>query len=138
MFSSRELHHYNLPTCLYCIHRNGDVMCKKQTKQCDFEPEDWNKYIEIVVNTLKLQNVPDTKRKKLTRTVQKEPGTTAEGDFTSDTYYCQLVNDSLWLLRHKQGAYVFSLSHIKDILRYESDIIVSYMPKYNSFYITKP
>ena len=138
MFSSRELVHYNLPMCPYCVHQTDTDMCCRKNKWCNFVPQNWNSYIQLVVNNLKLQSVPCRDRKMLIRNAKKQDGTVAEGNFTLDTYYCQLVNDSLWLLRHGQCAYVFSLSHIIDILRFEPDIEVQYLVDSNSFCITKP
>ena len=60
---------------------------------------------------------------------------TCDDAFILDVFYVQLVNDSLYLIRHNQCAFVFSLYHIVDILRYEPDISVTYLPDANTFCI---
>lgn len=138
MFSSRELIHYNLPMCPYCIYEHGSSICSCKNKSCNFTPENWNAYIQLVINTLKLRTIPD-KGSMLKRYAKRSPaGSVTDGDFTSDTYYCQLINDSLYLIRHHECAYVFSLSHIIDILKFEPDIDAHYIPSSNSFRIEKP
>ena len=45
---------------------------------------------------------------------------------TLDAYYVNFINDSLSLLRKGKPAYVFSLLHIRDIMRFEQNLVAKY------------
>ena len=75
--------------------------------------------------------VPLSKEKKLKRQVyayyDNYHGITDDKVTTLDAYYVGLINDSLELLRKGKPAYVFSLLHIRDIMRFERDVVAKYL-----------
>ena len=78
MFNNHELYKYGFLSCANCIHKKGDSDCKRGYRTCSFEPVNWNLYIQVVLNNLKLSNIPATKTDKLIRKAFKEeiPNTT--------------------------------------------------------------
>jgi len=139
MFNNHELWRYGFIDCHSCKYCQDKVFCKRRSRTCNFCPHDWNLYINICINNLRLTTESITKQTKLQRT-NKENAVSFDGwyGFTADTYYVELVNDTLWLLRHHQTAYVFSLDHIVDVLKFEPDIRVTYDVTSNSFALTLP
>lgn len=137
MFDARELWKFGCLDCGYCQYSNNSELCCRKGRRCNFTPENWDAFITVVVNNLKLTIQP-SKTKHIIRTNRYRPSTGVYDDaFTQDQFYVQLVNDSLKLIRKNQPAYVFSLYHIVDILRFERDIDIKYIPEANSFCITK-
>lgn len=134
MFNNHELWRYGFIDCNSCMYRQDRIFCKRKSRTCAFHPYDWNLYMNICINNLRLITDRNTKQTQLQRT-NKINAATFDGwcGFTSDTFYVELVNDSLWLIRHGRTAYVFSLDHIVDILRFEPDVKVTYLQSSNSF-----
>lgn len=138
MFSVHELWKYGFIDCNSCIYQQGKVQCKRKSRRCNFCPENWDVYLNICINNLRLATEINTKQDKLYRNNSYKSISLYDDDvITSDMYYVQLVNDSLWLLRHNQTAFVFSLDHIADILRFEPDVKVTYLLGSNSFALHK-
>lgn len=138
MFGPKDIKDCNLPMCLYC--RYYQTKCKNRLtstyfSNCSFDPVDIQKYIQIMVNTLKLQNVPVTNstRVKSINAVSKNSCTDKEPIYY---YYNQFIRDSVRELRRNHSCYVFSLKHIKEILPYCPNINVIYSPESNCFTLT--
>lgn len=138
MFNNHELWKYGFIDCESCIHCQDRVFCKRKSRTCNFCPEDWNIYINLIINNLRLTITPITKHTKLFRTTRYRPtSSVSEELFTADMFYVELINDSLHLIRTGHYAYVFSLDHIVDILRFEPDVNVYYDKDVNSFKLWK-
>lgn len=138
MFNAQELWRFGCLDCGYCQFSDDSEQCCRKGRNCNFTPYDWNSFIQVVVNSLRLIVEPST-NKKLVRTNRYRPMNGIYDDaFTQDQFYVQIVNDSLYCLRHGFPAYVFSLYHIVDILKFEPNIRVRYIPEANSFCLTKP
>lgn len=75
-----------------------------------------------IVSYLKKTTIKSNKR-ILTRNNIIVSGITYKNT-TLDQCYLQLVNDSLWLIRHQQPCYIFNMRTLKDILAFEPDIEV--------------
>ena len=130
MFNNHELYKYGFLSCANCIHKKGDNDCKRGYRTCSFEPVNWNLYIQVVLNNLKLSNIPATKTDKL---IRSNKGEGYLDDLVQDAFYVELVNDCIWLLRHNQIAYCFSLSQLIDILKYVPDLQCTYDRSSNCF-----
>lgn len=138
MFNTHELWKFGLLDCHYCQHSNDKGLCCKKSRTCNFCPPDWNAFMSVLVTNLKTFVPISTKETKLVRRNKYKPTGGTFGDvFTLDWFYVQLINDSLSELRKGHVAYVFSLHHIIDILRFERNIVVTYLPDANTFCIYK-
>lgn len=127
MFSNNELYKYGFLSCSNCKYKQGEDGCNRDSKFCTFEPDNWEQYMNIVINNLKLANKQDTNAKKLVKSH------TTTYDRNVDSSYTDLVNDAIWLLNHKQDAYCFSLTQLIDILKYIPNLDATYSEKYNCF-----
>lgn len=132
-FSNNELYIYGFLSCANCIHSQGDSNCKREYKTCSFEPDNWNSYMQVVINNLKLANQPIINTSKLLRT-----NTTNNDTVTKDTFYIELVNDAIYLLNHKQIANCFSLTQLIDILKFVPNLEATYDKESNCFTLYIP
>lgn len=139
MFGNHELWKYGCIDCESCIYYQDKVFCKRQSRTCNFKPTNWNTYLNIVINNLRLTIEPITRQNRLYRLGHYEQNTDNFSEvYTADMYYTQLINDSLHLIRSGHCAYVFSLSHIIDILKFEPYVRIYYDEESNSFSVWKP
>lgn len=60
----------------------------------------------------------------LKRYAKKSCGITYDND-TTDSYYVELINDTLSQIRNFEPAYVFTLGQIRDVLKFEPDVTIS-------------
>lgn len=60
----------------------------------------------------------------LKRYAKKSCGITYDND-TTDSYYVELINDTLSQIRNFEPAYVFTIGQIRDVLRFEPDVTIS-------------
>ena len=101
-FNNNELYLYGFLSCANCIHSQGDSKCIREYKTCSFEPDNRNQYMQVVITNLKLANQPIVNSSKLLRT-----NTTNDDISIKNTFYVELVNDAIYLLKHKQIANCF-------------------------------
>lgn len=80
-------------------------------------------------------NTPSSDKKKLSRHFKRESNGVIYED-TLDTYYVQLINDTLKLIHLGEKAYVFNFEQIKDIIRFEHSAKFNYIADSNSFEVT--
>ena len=118
-----------------CVYLNlyeqvkGEESCK--SCQChEFIPCNMDETLNKIIERFK-QTVPLSKDKKLKRQVyayyDNYHGITDDKVTTLDAYYVGLINDSLDLLRKGKPAYVFKIIHIRDIMRFEQELVAKYI-----------
>ena len=93
-----------------------------------FYPDNMDSFLGSVVTYLKENTLP-SKDRRLKRCVGRTIGTTGmknDNVTTLDDYYVRLINDTLSEIRHGHVGYVFNLSQLRDVLRFERDIKVRY------------
>lgn len=127
MFSNRELWQFGFLDCDYCIYQRNSKLCHRHSRTCNFCPQDWDLFISVVITNLRMCVPKETKKSYLTM-CRSDKDTILQNWF-----YTQLVNDSLKEIRKGNVAYVFSLYHIRDIIRFEPNISVHYIPSANTF-----
>ena len=115
----------NCKDCLYvntCIKYEGCSYLKHENK---------DDYAERLLESLK-KNItcsPTSKFESLGSAIDSY-----NGERSTYEYYRQMINGCLRDIRQGRTAYVFKEEHVKDILRFEPDINLSY--KDGIFYIT--
>lgn len=122
---SNDLHSCGVPySCDQCVMKKS---CYQYGNTCiKFYPENMDYFVQEAITYLK-ENTPISKDKKLIRRVGTSAGIGITCDNTTlDEYYVRLINDTLSEIRHGNVGYLFSLSQIKDLLRFERDITVKY------------
>lgn len=95
-------------------------------------------FFNILVETLRNDVVPSKEKLLVRRTIACQHGVTGRYEDTLDSYYVGLINDTLRLIRKRKTAYVFSVSHIRDILRFEPNAQFNYIESSNSIAVTLP
>lgn len=119
--------------CKNCLYKND---CWEQ-RLCDgFKPIDSYKYCEDITNYLH-KCVKTSVDKKLTRHVYQMSswGICSDTD-TSDSYYVNMINDNLKIIRKGKTAYCFNIDQVIEMYRFEPELRVL---KYDDgiYYITK-
>ena len=71
-------------------------------------------------------NLPKTQRTKMNYAFSRSKYTYDDNVTTLYKYYVAFINDILRNIRRGETDYVFNLEQVKDILRYERDIDVTY------------
>lgn len=119
---AKELHSVGLlHDCDTCVISN----CNKRGKPCGtYYPADINKFLDDTVMRLALNTEKSTDKRLVRRNTSNGHGVTSKSD-TLDSYYVNLINSSLFDIRHGKSAYMFHFSQIKELLRFE-DIKVKY------------
>lgn len=77
------------------------------------------------------------RRRYLTRFTVNVIGGVDDG-LSLDAYYVQLINDTLRQIRKGHEAYIFSLDHVKDILRFEPNAQFEVLSDVGSIKVTLP
>lgn len=123
-FTCEQCRHYKTG-CHQSAYHYSNV---EEEKRCfDFYPINMSTYIDEVVADLRENTIP-AKTEYLPKML-----TVTNSQFYDDkieplySYYVGMINDSLKLIRKGKSAYVFSFTHIKEILRFEPDIKVAYI-----------
>ena len=105
----------------------------KREESCDcydFVPNDMQYFLKKIVERYK-SIIPDSKDKKLKRKVysyyDSYHGIVDDKVTTLDAYYVGFINDCLDLIRKGYFAYIFKIEHLRDIMRFEKDIIATYV-----------
>lgn len=124
---SNDLHSCGVPySCNQCIMKGS---CGKYGYTCTrFYPDNTDSFMEMVVHELKRNTLP-SKDKRLKRRVGRSIsslGMKRDDITTLDDYYVRLINDTLSEIRYGKMGYVFTLSQLQDVIRFERDIKVRY------------
>lgn len=85
-------------------------------------------FLDSVITYIKENTLP-SKDRRLKRRVGRTVGAIGmknDGVTTLDDYYVRLINDTLSEIKHGHVGYVFTLSQLRDVLRFERDIKVRY------------
>lgn len=107
---------------------------KKQAYRLGINIQKENSIAKIIYA---IRSTTDKSDKKfLTRAFVKDNCFGVTYEDTLDTYYINLINDTLRQIRHRQTAYIFSLYHIRDIFRFEPDANVEYNEDAECFVVT--
>ena len=89
-----------------------------------FTPNNMDKFLNDTIKYFQA-NVTKSKDKKLKRVCTYQ-GATNDKVTTLDTYYISFINDCISDLRKGRMTYVFSISHIWEILRFVQNIKAVY------------
>lgn len=122
---SNDLHSNGIPySCNQCIMNKS---CLQNGYTCTkFYPEHMDSFLDCVVTYIKENTLP-SKDKRLKRRVGRAAGTVGiknDNVTTLDDYYVRLINDTLSEIRHGHVGYIFTLSQLRDVLRFERDVKV--------------
>ena len=79
-------------------------------------PKDDESAIKWIVSRIR-NNTPKTNRKRLERKINRQSNGIKYED-TLDTYYVQMINDTLSEIKQGHKSYLFSFDHIKEILSF--------------------
>lgn len=112
--------HYNCATCGFsnCSSRGLPYCCT------NYFPSNINTMINRIMIDLRI-STEKTSAKRLKRNpVGDRNKMTCDGD-TLDKYYVGMINDTLSQIRRGKRAYLFHLSQVQEIMRFE-DIKVTY------------
>ena len=121
--------------CAHCCRK-----CTQRTQACvDFYPVNSRVFLDYVLAYLK-ENTPRSNDKIMKRhygkdLLYKRYGFYDDGITSLDTYYVQMINDTLEQIRLGNRAYVYSIWQIQDVLRYEPYIQVRYIPDAGAYEI---
>lgn len=87
----------------------------------------YSKYTNIdqIVCNLRESNIP-AKERRLVRRTTKSKYCTDDYIPTTDMYYVSFINNVLRNIRHGEVDYIFKIEQLKELLRYEPDLEVSY------------
>lgn len=77
------------------------------------------------------------RRRYLTRFTANVVGGVNDG-LSLDKYYVELINDTLRQIRKGHEAYIFSLDHVKDVLRFEPNAQFEVLSDAGSIKVTLP
>lgn len=123
---SNDLHSCGVPySCSQCIMSKS---CLQNGYTCTkFYPDNSDAFLEYVVTYLKENTVP-SKDKRLKRRVgvSSSIGMKYDDVTTLDNYYVKFINDTLSEIRHGRLGYIFTLSQLRDVIRFEKNIKVRY------------
>lgn len=89
------------------------------------------KYCDNILDILSVSNIVSNKSKMSTRDyIPKVIGSNtklcSDKIYSLYQYYASMINDSLNQIRHNKTAYLYSEEQIKDILKYEPNINITY------------
>ena len=108
--------HYDCSTCGYsnCSNRGLPYCCN------NYFPENMSELMNDITLNLRL-NTDRSHDKRLIRRPVKDNRNkmTCDGD-TLDKYYVSMINDSLSQIRKGKIAYLFHLSQVQDIMKFEN------------------
>ena len=113
--------------CSQCCRK-----CPQRTTACtDFYPSNSRIFLDYVLTYLK-ENTPRSQDKVMKRYYGKDLlynryGFYDDGITSLDTYYVQMINDTLEQIRLGHRTYLYSIWQIQDVLRYEPHIQVRYI-----------
>lgn len=109
--------------CSFCQYRynSGNRPCE------NFLPESPDSFMEYVVESL-FETVEPSKDKKLKRRPVKSRIPHDDRIPPLDHYYVMLINDTLSEIRRGHYAYIFSLEQLREIMRFEPQVRVEYIP----------
>lgn len=112
---------YDCSTCIYSNCRNRRINCCCE----NYFPQDTNSVLQDVISKLK-QKIHKSSNKRLRRNYSNDNRCkmTCDGD-TLDKYYVNMINDTLSQIRKGKIAYLFHLSQVQDVMKFE-DIYVAY------------
>ena len=112
--------HYNCSTCGFtnCSSRGLPYCCT------NYFPSNTETLINRVCIDLSTITVKTSEKRLKRRPVGDKNKMTCDGD-TLDKYYVGMINDTLSQIRKGKIAYLFHLSQVKEIMRFE-DIEVTY------------
>lgn len=106
--------------CCYVCHNTPNPLCHK------FVPDNMDKFLNDVILYFRL-NFPKSKDKKLKRVYgHQSPYTYDDKVSTLDYYYVNFINDCIKQLNIGKTVYVFSLSHVLEILRFIDGVTAVY------------
>lgn len=121
--------------CSQCCRK-----CPQRTIACvDFYPANSRVFLDYVLTYLK-ENTPRSQDKIMKRRFGQDLqynryGFYDDGITSLDTYYVQMINDTLEQIRIGKAGYVYSLWQVQDVLRYEPQIQVRYIPDAGAYEI---
>jgi len=97
----------------------------KDTSCTDFMPVDENTYISELMASLRYNNIPSVDS-RLKRRVPKNRSVDYydDGVTTLDSYYVNMINDTLGEIRAGLTGYVFKAEQVAELLRFEPEIEV--------------
>ena len=105
--------------CSKCRYSNRGMACE------NFSPEDTADFMDYILDSL-LKTVEPSKERKLRRRTM--PDKSYDDKIPSlDYYYVLLVNSVLSEIRKGGVDYAYNLEQIRDIMRFEPDITVTYI-----------
>ena len=100
--------------------------CSKRGMACEnFYPEDTADFMEYILETL-LKTVEPSKERRLKRHVVRDKSYNDKIP-TLDYYYVLFVNSVLSEIRKGGVDYAYNLEQIKEIIRFEPDITITYI-----------
>ncbi len=121
--------------CSQCCRK-----CPQRTIACkDFHPNNSRVFLNYVLDYLR-ENTPRSQDEKMKRNFGRDLqferfGFYDDGITSLDTYYIQMINDVLEQIRLHKAGYVYNLYQVQDILRYEPQIQIRYIPDAGAYEI---
>lgn len=121
--------------------KHGCEQCCRKCGSCheacvEFYPANMTAFMNDVVGTL-LETVEKSSERTLKRHALRSRNVHDDGVTTLDEYYVLLVNTALAEIRRGKSDYVYSFEQIKDILRFEPEITVRYIPDAGAYEVRK-
>lgn len=113
-----------------CRYNNCNSACE------NFYPENSAEFMEYVLDEFR-KNITPSSDKKLKRHIVPDGKSYNDKVTTLDEYYILLVNSVLSEIRKGGVDYAYSLEQIRDILRFETDISVKYIPEAGAYKVRK-
>lgn len=118
--------------CENCCHK-----CRKFGVTCEnFYPDNSSEFMEYVIDELR-KNITPSNEKFLKRCIIPDRKSYNDKVTTLDEYYVLLVNSVLFEVRKGGIDYAYSLEQIADIMRFEPDITVNYIPSAGAYEVRK-
>lgn len=122
------------------IKHGCDQCCRKcgnRHEACvEFYPANMTAFMNEVVGTL-LETVEKSSDYTLKRHAVRSRNVHDDGITTPDEYYVLPVDTALAAIRRGKSDYVYSFEQIKDILRFEPEITVRYIPNAGAYEVRK-
>lgn len=113
-----------------CRYNNCNSACE------NFYPENSAEFMEYILDELR-KNITPSSDKKLKRHIVHDGKSYNDKVTTLDEYYVLLVNSVLSEIRKGGVDYAYSLEQIRDILRFEPNISVKYIPEAGAYEVRK-
>lgn len=118
--------------CEKCCHK-----CRKCGVACEnFYPANSIEFMNYVLDELR-KNITSSREKKLKRRAVPDGKSYNDKVTTLDEYYVLLVNSVLSEVRKGGVDYAYSLKQIRDIMRFEPNITVNYIPSAGAYEVYK-